>query len=143
MAVPLSATQQETLMKVVPREPTTKGTPERFVGDVWIDRLAGGEPQSRIRVNVVRFAPGARNAWHAHAVGQTLHVTEGIGRIQSRGGETVEVQAGESIYTPPGEWHWHGAAPDRFMTHLAMWEAPDEGEESQWAEQVTDAEYEG
>ena len=75
-------------------------------------------------------------------MGQTLHVTEGIGRIQSRGGEAVEIRAGDTIHTPPGEWHWHGAAPDRFMTHLAMWEAPGEGEESQWGEHVTDAEYE-
>ncbi len=74
-------------MQIRPKEPSSKGTPDRFVGDVWIDRLASGEPPSRIRVNVVRFAPGSRNAWHAHAVGQTLHVTEGIGRVQSRGGE--------------------------------------------------------
>ena len=64
----------------------------------------------RLRVNMVRFAPGARNAWHAHARGQTLHVTEGIGLIQSRGGQITEIRPGDSIYTPPGELHWHGAA---------------------------------
>jgi quercetin dioxygenase-like cupin family protein len=68
-------------------------------------------------------------------------VTEGIGRMQSRGGEVLEVRAGDTIHTPPGEWHWHGAAPDHFMTHLAMWEAPEHGQESDWAEQVTDDEY--
>jgi quercetin dioxygenase-like cupin family protein len=125
----------------MPREATSKGTPDRFVGDVWIDRLTDAEPPSRIRVNVVRFAPGARNAWHAHAVGQTLHVTEGVGRVQARGGEIVEIRAGDTVHTPPGEWHWHGAAPDRFMTHLAMWEAPEEGEESEWGEHVSDPEY--
>jgi quercetin dioxygenase-like cupin family protein len=130
-------------MKVQPREATSKGTPDRFIGDVWIDRLTNAEPPSRIRVNVVRFAPGARNAWHAHAVGQTLHVTEGVGRVQSRDGDVVEIRAGDTVHTPPGEWHWHGAAPDRFMTHLAMWEAPDEGEESEWGEHVSDAEYAG
>jgi quercetin dioxygenase-like cupin family protein len=130
-------------MKVQPREATSKGTPDRFIGDVWIDRLTNAEPPSRIRVNVVRFAPGARNAWHVHAAGQTLHVTEGVGRVQSRGGEVVEIRAGDTVNTPPGEWHWHGAAPDRFMTHLAMWEAPEEGEESQWGEHVSDAEYGG
>lgn len=130
-------------MKVQPREATSKGTPDRFIGDVWMDRLTNAEPPSRIRVNVVRFAPGARNAWHAHAVGQTLHVTEGVGRVQSRGGDIVDIRAGDTVHTPPGEWHWHGAAPDRFMTHLAMWEAPDEGEESEWAEHVSDAEYGG
>ncbi len=130
-------------MKVQPKRPSARGTSDRFIGDVWIDRLAGGEPGSRIRVNLVRFAPGARNAWHSHAVGQTLHVTDGIGRVQSRGGEIVEVRAGDTIYTPPGEWHWHGAAPDHFMTHLAMWEAPDEGEESQWGDHVSDDAYVG
>ena len=130
-------------MKVQPREATSKGTPDRFVGDVWIDRLTSAEPPSRIRVNVVRFAPGARNAWHAHAVGQTLHVTEGVGRVKARGGEVFEIRAGDTVHTPPGEWHWHGAAPDRFMTHLAMWEAPEEGEESEWGEHVSDAEYDG
>src|SRR5918992_4187482 len=130
-------------MRIQPKQPSTKGTPDRFIGDVWSDRLASGEPPSRIRVNVVRFAPGSRNAWHAHAVGQTLHVTEGIGRVQSRGGEAIEVRAGVTIVTPPGEWHWHGAAPDHFMTHLAMWEAPDEGPESEWGDLVTDEEYGG
>jgi quercetin dioxygenase-like cupin family protein len=130
-------------MRIQPKQPSTKGTPDRFIGDVWSDRLASGEPPSRIRVNVVRFAPGARNAWHAHAVGQTLHVTEGIGRIQSRGGDVVEIRAGDTVHTPPGEWHWHGAAPDHFMTHLAMWEAPDEGPESEWGDHVSDEDYGG
>jgi quercetin dioxygenase-like cupin family protein len=128
-------------MDVKSRQPTTKGTPDHFIGDVWIDRLAGGEQMSRMRVNVVRFAPGARNAWHAHAVGQTLHVIEGVGRVQSRGGEVAEIRAGDTVYTPPGEWHWHGAAPDHFMSHLAMWEAPADGAEVEWGEHVTDGEY--
>jgi len=131
------------IVQVKSKDASTKGTPDRFVGDVWIDRLAGGEPWSRMRVNVVRFAPGARNAWHAHAVGQTLQVTDGIGRAQSRGEEVVEIRAGDAVTTPPGEWHWHGAAPDHFMTHLAMWEAPEDGPESEWGEHVTDEEYGG
>ena len=128
-------------MELREKQPSSKGGTDIFTGDVWIDRIAGGEPGSRIRVNAVRFAPGARNAWHAHAVGQTLHVTDGIGRVQSRGGELVEIRAGDTIYTAPGEWHWHGAAPEHFMTHLAIWEAPAEGPESEWGEQIGDAEY--
>jgi quercetin dioxygenase-like cupin family protein len=128
-------------MELMPKQPTAKGTAERFTGDVWIDVIASGEPPSRVRVNVVRFAPGARNAWHAHAVGQTLHVTEGVGLLQSRGGQVIRVRAGDTVHTPPGEWHWHGAAPDHFMTHLAIWEAPDSGPESQWGDLVTDDEY--
>jgi quercetin dioxygenase-like cupin family protein len=114
-------------MHIQPGRPSTKGGADVFTGDVWIDVIARGEPPSRVRVNVVRFAPGARNAWHAHAVGQTLHVTEGVGRVQARGGDVLEIRAGDTIRTAPGEWHWHGAAPDRFMSHLAIWEAPDEG----------------
>jgi quercetin dioxygenase-like cupin family protein len=127
-------------MEIRTRQPSTTGSTDRFVGEVWIDRLAGGEEGSRLRVNIVRFAPGARNAWHSHALGQTLHVTEGIGRTQARGGRVLEIRAGDTIYTPPGEWHWHGAAPDHFMTHLAMWEAPTDGPESEWGAQVSDAE---
>jgi quercetin dioxygenase-like cupin family protein len=123
------------------KQPSSKGTPDRFIGDVWVDRLAGGEPNSHIRVNVVRFAPGARNAWHAHALGQTLHVTDGVGRVQAKGEEIKEIREGDTIWTPPGEWHWHGAAPDRFMTHLAIWEAPAEGPESEWGDLVADADY--
>jgi quercetin dioxygenase-like cupin family protein len=130
-------------VEILPRRPSEKGSADRFTGDVWIDAIASGEPPSRIRVSAVRFAPGARNAWHAHAVGQTLHVTEGVGRTQARNGQVMEIRAGDTIHTPPGEWHWHGAAPDHFMTHLAMWEAPAEGAESEWGEQVTDDEYGG
>ena len=91
----------------------------------------------------MRFAPGARNAWHAHAVGQTVHVTEGVGLIQARGEKVIEIHPGDTIHTPPGQWLWHGATPDRFMTHLAMWDAPAEGPETEWGALVTDAEYLG
>lgn len=128
-------------MKIVPARPTTRGPADHFVGDAWIDRLTEAEPPSRIRVTVVRFAPGARNAWHVHPDGQTLHVTDGVGRVQARDGEVIEIRAGDTILTPPGEWHWHGAAPDRFMTHLAMWEGPDDGPDPQWGEPVSDEEY--
>ena len=128
-------------MQVQPKQPTVKAPPETFTGDAWFDVIAHGEPPSRVRVNVVHFAPGSRNAWHAHAVGQTVHVTEGVGRIQARGGGVIEIRAGDTIVTPPGEWHWHGAAPDHFMTHLAIWEAPAEGPETEWGLQVRESEY--
>jgi quercetin dioxygenase-like cupin family protein len=129
-------------MEFLKKQPTGKGPADIFTGDAWIDVIAHGEPPSRIRVNVVRFAPGARNAWHAHAMGQTLHVVDGLGRIQSRGGKVTEMHPGDTIRTPPREWHWHGAAPDHFMTHLAIWEAPpDGGPESEFGEQVSDEEY--
>jgi quercetin dioxygenase-like cupin family protein len=128
-------------MEIRSRQPSVKGGADTFTGDVWLDVIVRGEEPSRVRVSVVRFAPGARNAWHAHAMGQTLHVTEGIGRVQARGGHVIEITAGDTIDVAPGEWHWHGAAPDQFMTHLAIWEAPAEGAESEWADQVTEAEY--
>jgi quercetin dioxygenase-like cupin family protein len=128
-------------VEIQPKQPTVKAPAETFTGDAWFDVLARGEGASRIRVNVVRFAPGARNAWHSHALGQTLHVTEGQGLIQARGGDVLEVRPGDTIYTPPGEWHWHGAAPDHFMTHLAMWEGTGDGPETQWGDQVSDDEY--
>ncbi len=128
-------------MEIQPKQPTVKAPAETFTGDAWFDVIARGEEPSRIRVNVVRFAPGARNAWHRHVLGQTLHVTEGRGLIQCRDGDVIEVRPGDTIYTPPGEWHWHGAAPDHFMTHIAMWEGGGDGPETEWGDQVTDDEY--
>ena len=70
-------------------------------------------------------------------------MTEGRGLVQSRGGEIIEIRPGDVIYTPPGEWHWHGAAPDRFMTHIAMWEVDESGTSANWGEHVSDTEYRG
>ena len=130
-------------MQLLPKQPSTKGSAEIFTGDVYFDVIYKGVEPSRMRANVVRFAPCARTAWHTHAVGQTLHVTDGVGLVQSRGGNVVVMQPGDTVYTPPGEWHWHGAAPEQFMTHLALWEgpAPDSGPPApQWREHVTDDE---
>ncbi|MCX4785144.1 MULTISPECIES: cupin domain-containing protein [unclassified Streptomyces] len=91
----------------------------------------------RARANAVHFAPGARTAWHSHGLGQTRYVVEGIALVQSRGGEVLEAHPGDVIWTPAGEEHWHGAAPDHFVTHIARWET----DEADWREHVTDAEY--
>ena len=128
-------------MEILGRQPSTKGERDGFTGHAWIDLIVSGEAPSRVWVTVVRFAPGARMAWHAHALGQTLHVTEGLGWMQSRGGEVIEVRAGDTVRTPPGEWHWHGASPDHFMSHLAIWEATPDGSGVDWGDQVTDVEY--
>jgi quercetin dioxygenase-like cupin family protein len=78
-------------------------------------------------------------------MGQTLFVTEGVGQVQSRGDDVVTIRAGDIVRTPPGEWHWHGSAPDHFMAHLSITEAPPSRdiEESSWGEHVTDKEYAG
>jgi quercetin dioxygenase-like cupin family protein len=130
-------------VEVQSKQPSIKGPADMFTGDVWFDVIAKGEEPSRLRVNAVHFAPGARSAWHTHAAGQTLHVTEGVGLVQSRGGDVVVMKPGDTVYTPPGEWHWHGAAPDHFMTHLAMWEAVGEGQgpETTWGEHISAEEY--
>jgi quercetin dioxygenase-like cupin family protein len=123
-------------MKVIPKQPSGKGPGEWFTGDVWIDPVARSPEPSRLNIGSVHFTPAARTAWHAHDGGQTLYVTEGRGLVQSRGEAVVEVRPGDVIQTPDGEEHWHGAAPDHFMTHLSITTG-----DAQWGEHVTDAEY--
>jgi quercetin dioxygenase-like cupin family protein len=132
-------------MQLQSKKPSAKGPSEWFTGDVWIDSIAQGEEPSRIRVNTVHFTPSARTAWHSHALGQTLYVTEGVGLVQSRGGDILTIRSGDVIRTPGDEWHWHGAAPDHFMSHLSITEGVDEGHgpETEWGAHITEAEYRG
>jgi quercetin dioxygenase-like cupin family protein len=132
-------------MDIRPKRPTSKGPAEMFTGDVWLDPIAQGVEPSRVRVNLVRFTPGARTAWHSHVLGQTLYVTEGVGRVQSRGEEITEIRPGDVVFTPSDEWHWHGATPDNFMAHISITEGigDDSKPEADWGAHVTDAEYEG
>jgi quercetin dioxygenase-like cupin family protein len=127
---------------IQPRLPTIKGPAGWFTGDVWIDPIVVGTEPSRVRVSAVRFTPTARTAWHSHAVGQTLYVTEGQGLVQSRGGEIEAIRAGDVVYTPPDEWHWHGATREHFMAHLSITEGTsDQRPETEWGAHVTDEEY--
>ena len=89
----------------------------------------------------MHFTPGARTAWHEHPRGQILHVLEGSGRVQSRGGPVEEIRAGDTVVAEPGEWHWHGAGPGAFMTHLALQEAGDDGAHAHWGDHVSDEDY--
>jgi quercetin dioxygenase-like cupin family protein len=131
---------EEDVMHVHPRPPTAKGPADWFTGDVYLDPIVRGQEPSRIQVSAVHFTPGARTAWHSHGLGQTLLVTGGVGRVQSRGDAVVEIRAGDVVHTPPDEEHWHGAAPDYFMTHLSMIEtAPDRPHH--WGAHVSDDEY--
>jgi len=123
-------------MEIVKRQPTTKLPDSWFTGDAWADVIHRGEEPARARLNLVRFAPGARTAWHSHALGQALYIVEGVALIGNRD-KLVEAHPGDVIWTPPGEQHWHGAGPDRFMAHLAIWE----GDDTAWLEHVTDDEY--
>jgi quercetin dioxygenase-like cupin family protein len=92
--------REETTVEMRPRQPAAKGPAEWFTGDVRADGIARGEEPSRVRVNSVRFMAGARTAWHSHAVGQTLWVTEGRGVVQSRGEDQHEIRPGDIVYTP-------------------------------------------
>lgn len=88
-------------MEIKRKQPSAKGRAEWFTGGAWIDAIARGEEPSRVRVSAVRFSPGAHTAWHSHAVGQTLCVTDGAGLVQARGGEVVSIRPGDVVYAPP------------------------------------------
>lgn len=120
---------------------TAKGPADWFTGDVYIDAIRATQAPSRLNAAVVHFTPGARTTWHTHPLGQTIHVTEGVGLCQRDGGPVEVIRPGDSVYFEPGERHWHGAAPNRFMVHVAMQEADETGSPVTWGEHVTDDEY--
>ena len=111
-----------------------------FSGTVRIDPLFTAPDPARVRGASVTFEPGARTAWHTHPLGQTLIVTAGVGRAQRWGGPIEEIRPGDVVWFPPGEKHWHGAAPATAMTHIAIQEARD-GKVVDWMEQVSDEQY--
>src|ERR671929_237379 len=90
---------------------------------------------------LVHFTPGARTAWHTHPHGQTIFVTEGVGRCQREGGPIETIHPGDRVFFEPGENHWHGAAPNRFMVHFAMQQLDESGSPVTWGEHVTDEQY--
>jgi quercetin dioxygenase-like cupin family protein len=120
---------------------TTAGPSTWFTGTVFIDAVATPSGPSRLAASSVHFTPGARTAWHTHPNGQTIYVTEGIGLCQRRGGPIEVIHPGDRVFFEPGEDHWHGAAPIRFMTHLAMQDVDDQGSAVTWGEHVSDEEY--
>src|SRR3954454_17956199 len=120
---------------------TTPGPSEWFTGSVYIDAVAATSGSSRVSASSVHFTPGARTAWHIHPNGQTIYVTEGIGLAQRRGGPIEMIRPGDRLFFEPGEEHWHGAAPNRFMTPLAMLDVDDEGTPGTWGGHVTVEEY--
>ena len=119
---------------------TTEGSSEWFTGKVRITGQFQREAPARVAGATVSFEPGARTHWHTHPLGQTLIVTEGRGWTQCEGGPIVEFAKGDILFCPPGHKHWHGAAPDSAMTHIAIQEALD-GKVVEWMEPVTDAQY--
>jgi quercetin dioxygenase-like cupin family protein len=120
---------------------TSRGPRDWFSGDVYVDTVAAPSDRSRIGAASVHFTPGARTAWHTHPNGQTIWITEGLGLCQRRGGSIEVIRPGDRVFFEPGEDHWHGAATNRFMTHIAMQQADDDGNVVTWGEHVTDDEY--
>lgn len=123
-------------------QPTRPGPADYFTGSVKIETLFEAKAPARAAGARVTFQPGARTAWHTHPLGQTLIVTEGRGLAQRWGGPLERIRPGDVIVIPPGEKHWHGAAADSVMTHIAIHEFLD-GTSVDWMEQVSDQQYLG
>lgn len=119
---------------------TRAASPDYFTGTVWQDPIVETPEGPPIMALKVTFAPGARTHWHSHPGGQTLHVLSGEGRVQARGGPLRRIGPGDTVWIPPGQEHWHGAAPHHAMTHLAI-QAVVDGSAVTWLEPVKDAEY--
>lgn len=122
---------------------TKRGPADYFSGTVWLDELTTAPVASDVRAVRVTFEPGARTAWHTHPHGQWLRIESGVGRVQRAGATAVEVLPGDVIWFEPGERHWHGAAPQHGMVHLAVQRADEAGRTATWLEQVSAADYAG
>ncbi len=130
-----------TVMRASAR-PARRGAAANFTGEVWQDVVVVGQSPSRMRATVVSFTPGARTGWHAHPIGQVLHCLSGVGRsCIGRAAQPQAIYPGDTVMIPPDTMHWHGAAPDRLFSHLAMSESGEGGQGIDWAEPVTDEDY--
>ncbi len=121
-------------------QPSAKGPDDWFTGTVRIDAPFKATEPARVGGATVTFEPGARTAWHTHPLGQTLIVVAGAGRAQRLGGPVEEIRPGDIVWFPPGEKHWHGAAPTTAISHIAIAESLD-GKVVDWLEKVTDEQY--
>ena len=120
--------------------PTRRASSEYFTGNVWQDPIIEADEPARVRALRVSFEPGARTAWHIHPLGQTLHVISGVGLMGLRNEAPQLIKAGDTVWIPPGEEHWHGASATNSMTHIAIQEALD-GSVAEWLDKVSDGEY--
>ena len=136
----ISAHAQNILITRSGSQPAQQGPAASFTGTVRVTPLFAATESTRASGASVAFDAGARSAWHTHPRGQTLIVTSGVGRVQQWGGAVEEIRPGDVIWTPPGVKHWHGAAPDSAMTHIAIQEH-EGGKVVEWMEKVTDAQY--
>jgi len=121
-------------------QPSGRGPADYFTGSVRTDAPFKGS--GNLSGATVTFEPGARTAWHTHPLGQTLLVVSGLGRVQRQGGGIEEIRPGDIVWFEPDEKHWHGAAPDCAMSHIAVAEMKD-GSAVTWMEKVSDEDYQG
>ena len=128
-------------MEKLDRTATTTGPASWFTGEVLLDAVRGPREGSRLAMNHVHFAPGARTHWHWHPVGQTLYGTTGVGLVVTRSGEVLTLEPGRTVWIPPREDHWHGALADSLMSHIAAQEADENGDAVIWLEPVSDQEF--
>ena len=120
---------------------TGGGPADWFTGTVFIDTITSPDGDWNLGAAAVHFTPGARTAWHTHPHGQTIWVSDGVGLCQRRGGHVEVIRPGDRVFFEPAEDHWHGAAPNRLMTHVAMQQADEGGNVVVWGDHVSDAEY--
>jgi quercetin dioxygenase-like cupin family protein len=128
-------------MELCPARATVKTPAENFTGDVYMDPVFTGDGTCQLVVGLVRFTPGARTNWHSHANGQLLRCTDGVGLVATRDGAAIRMRAGDTVWTPAGEEHWHGGTADTMMCHYAILDASGDGEATTWLEPVADAQY--
>ena len=117
-----------------------KGSPDLFTGDVEVKILFTAKDDAPFSAGVVTFAPGARSNWHTHPTGQHLVVLDGVGLTGLEDGSVREIKKGDVVWCPPGVKHWHGAAPNQSMTHMALTGEKD-GANATWMEPVSDEQY--
>ena len=129
-------------MKIIKADsrPTMRASSDYFTGTVWQDPIIEADEPARVRALRVSFDPGARTAWHTHPLGQTLYVISGVGLVGLRNEAPQLIKAGDTVWIPPGEEHWHGASATNSMTHIAIQEALN-GSVATWLEKVSDGEY--
>ncbi|GAA2584132.1 cupin domain-containing protein [Streptomyces roseoviolaceus] len=128
-------------MEHITDTPTLRAPAERFTGDVHLNMIETPAEPARLAAALVRFTPGARTNWHSHALGQVLHITDGVGLVGTRDGDVIRVSAGETVKCPPNEEHWHGATDTNLLAHLALVVGDATGDGTTWLEPVTDEQY--
>ncbi|WGL50738.1 cupin domain-containing protein [Nocardioides sp. BP30] len=128
-------------MNLEPLTPTAQAPATNFTGRVYVNPLHAKQEPSQLIASIVRFTPGARTNWHSHANGQLLHCTDGSGLVVTRDGTVIRMRAGDTVWTAPGEEHWHGGTSQNMMCHIAMLEGSDGGDGTTWLEPVADEEY--